>query len=338
MNSVESTRYFPREQKGFLMAEKIDPTRYSVAVLRGGNSGEREVSLASGTAVAKALREAGFSVDEFDPAQKTDLVRLIEGKYDVAFLALHGRGGEDGTMQGFMETIGLPYTGSGVCASALAMSKCRSKQVYLDAGLPTLPSVTLTSGESYSTDKIIDELGDHCVIKAAKEGSSIGLYIEQGKANIENAIQKAFEHDDQVLVEKYCKARELTVGVIGNEDPKALPIIEIVPKNDFYDFDAKYSPGGSQHICPAEIDAQTTASIQQCAEEAHRALGCCGYSRTDFLLEENGSFWILETNTLPGMTATSLLPDAASKIGLNYQQLCTKLIELALTKAAEQQS
>lgn len=317
------------------MAGTIDPNTCKVAVLRGGVSGEREVSLASGAAVAEALRTVGFQVTELDPAKKEDLMSLIQNDFDVAFLALHGRGGEDGTMQGFLETIGLPYTGSGVCASALAMSKCKSKQMYKAAGLPTLPSVTISKVDGYSIEEVVKELGDHCVIKASTEGSSIGLYIEEGMANIESAIEKAFEHDDQVLVEKYCKARELTVGVVGNDHPKALPIIEIVPRNEFYDFDAKYSPGGSQHICPAEIESTITEAIQRTAEAAHKALGCHGYSRTDFLLEEDGSFWILETNTLPGMTATSLLPDAASKVGLNYEQLCTKLIELALADDSE---
>lgn len=312
------------------MAEALNPTTCKVAVLRGGNSGEREVSLASGNAVAEALKTVGFQVTVLDPAEKKDLIDLVENDYDVAFLALHGRGGEDGTMQGFLETIGLPYTGSGVYASALAMSKCNAKQRYKEAGLPTLPSVTLSKGQDYSIDDIVEELGDHCVIKASKEGSSIGLYIEKGAEAIQDAIDKAFEHDDQVLVEKYCKGRELTVGVIGNADPTALPIIEIVPRNEFYDFDAKYSPGGSTHICPAEIDEGIAAKIRSCAEQAHKAIGCRGESRTDFLLEENGDFWILETNTLPGMTATSLLPDAASKIGLSYENLCKKLIELAL--------
>lgn len=312
------------------MAVAFDPKNCKVAVLRGGISGEREVSLKSGNAVAEALRAVGFQVVELDPAEKNDLMRLVQGDFDVAFLALHGRGGEDGTIQGFLETIGLPYTGSGVCASALAMSKCNSKQMYKAANLPTLPALTISKSDGYNIDAIVETLGTHCVVKASKEGSSIGLYIEEGADNIAEAIEKAFEHDDQVLVEKYCKARELTVGVLGNDDPKALPIIEIVPRNDFYDFDAKYSPGGSEHICPAEIEADLTNKIQRTAEAAHKTLGCHGYSRTDFLLEESGKFWILETNTLPGMTATSLLPDAASKVGLDYEQLCTKLIELAL--------
>ena len=312
------------------MAEALNPTTCKVAVLRGGKSGEREVSLASGEAVADALRNIGFQVTVLDPAEKEDLVDLVQNDYDVAFVALHGRGGEDGTMQGFLETIGLPYTGSGVYASALAMSKCNAKQCYRAAGLPTLPSVTLSKEEPYLIYDIVGELGDHCVIKESKEGSSIGLYIEEGAFAIKEAIEKAFEHDDQVLVEKFCKGRELTVGVIGNENPTALPIIEIVPRNEFYDYDAKYSPGGSEHICPAEIDEKIAAEIRSCAEQAHKAIGCRGVSRTDFLLEENGDFWMLETNTLPGMTATSLLPDAASKIGLSYEDLCKKLIELAL--------
>lgn len=314
------------------MTGTFDPKTCNVAVLYGGTSGEREVSLSSGTAVGSALKEAGFNVTMLDPAEKSDLLSLMEDTYDVAFLCLHGKGGEDGTMQGFLETIGLPYTGSGVCASALAMSKCKAKQMYRAAGLPTLPSVTLKANEPYSVDYVIAELGDHCVIKASEEGSSIGLYIAEGKEAISEAIKDAFAHDSEVLVEKFCKGRELTVGVIGNESPQALPIIEIVPRNDFYDYDAKYSPGGSEHICPAVIDEETTAAIKKCAEEAHKALGCRGESRTDFLLEENGSFWMLETNTLPGMTETSLLPDAASKIGLSYVDLCTELVKLALSK------
>lgn len=312
------------------MVKPFDPTACKVAVLRGGTSEERKVSLASGESVAAALKTVGFQVTVLDPAEKQDLIDLIENDYDVAFLALHGRGGEDGTIQGFLETIGLPYTGSGVYASALAMSKCKAKECYKAAGLPTLPSVTLSKGEGYSVDDIVNALGDHCVIKAAKEGSSIGLYIAEGADAIADAIVKAFEHDDQVLVEKFCKGRELTVGVIGNDDPTALPIIEIVPRNEFYDYDAKYSPGGSSHICPAEIDEETAAGIRSCAERAHKAIGCRGESRTDFLLEENGDYWMLETNTLPGMTSTSLLPDAASKTGLSYENLCKKLIELAL--------
>lgn len=315
------------------MTGTLDPTTCKVAVLCGGTSGERSVSLASGRAVSQALEESGFQVTTLDPAEKDSLKQLVDCDFDVAFLALHGKGGEDGTIQGFLETVGLPYTGSGVYASALAMNKSKTKQAYRDAGLPTLPALTLRKGDAYSIDDVVAQLGDHCVIKAAEEGSSIGLYIEEGSDDIAAAIEKAFELGDDVLVEKFCKGRELTVGVVGNGDPSALPIIEIVPRNEFYDFDAKYSPGGSTHICPAQLDGSLSERIRECAEKAHKAIGCKGESRTDFLLEENGDFWMLETNTLPGMTETSLLPDAASKIGLSYQDLCKKLIELALENA-----
>ena len=308
----------------------LDKSVTKVVVLCGGKSEERKVSLESGKSVAAALREEGYNVDVLDPAKKEDLVQLIEGDYTVAFLATHGRYGEDGTLQGFMEIIGLPYTGSGVYASALAMNKCKTKQAYEAAGLPTLPSVILKKNVGWSIDAIIEKLGEHCVVKAAKEGSSIGLYIAEGKDAIEEAIAKAFEFDDEVLVERYCKGRELTVGVVGNDNPKALPIIEIIPRESFYDYESKYAPGGSEHVCPARIDAETTNKIQECAEAAHRVIGCRGESRTDFLLEENGSFWMLETNTLPGMTATSLLPDAASKQGMPYGKLCEHLLELAM--------
>lgn len=314
------------------MGEKKDVFACKVAVLCGGRSGEREVSLASGKAVSESLKNAGVNIEVLDPANKADLVKLVEGGYDAAFLCTHGRYGEDGTLQGFLEIVGIPYTGSGVYASALAMSKTKTKQIYRLNNLPTLPSLTLRKGEGYDLDAIIEELGDHCVIKAAKEGSSIGLFIEEGKDAIGASIEKAFEFDDEVLVERYCKGRELTVGVLGNEDPKALPVIEIVPKEGFYDYEAKYAPGGSKHICPAPLDEELTAKIQKCAEGAHAALGCSGESRTDFLLEEDGTFWMLETNTLPGMTETSLLPDAASKVGLSFSDLCIKLIELALEK------
>lgn len=314
------------------MAETLSSTTCKVAVLSGGISGERDVSLASGKSVSEALEKTGYTVTVLDPAEKNDLLKLITDPFDVAFLVTHGKGGEDGTLQGFLETIRLPYTGSGVCASALAMNKSRAKQVYREAGLPTLPSITIRKDEDYSLDDIVSRLGDHCVVKVAVEGSSIGLYIEKGREGIEHAIEKAFSQGEELLIEKFCAGRELTVGVIGNDDPKALPIIEIVPRNEFYDFDAKYSPGGSTHICPAEINESIAKDIQKCAEDAHKALGCRGESRTDFILEENGSFWMLETNTLPGMTATSLLPDAASKAGMTYEELCVKLIDLALEK------
>ncbi|MBR3182661.1 MAG: D-alanine--D-alanine ligase [Eggerthellaceae bacterium] len=310
----------------------VIPSECKVALLAGGTSGEREISIASGKGAKGALEEAGFSVDVIDPADKEDLMKLIGGQYDVAFMCLHGRKGEDGVMQGMLEIIGLPYTCSGVLASATAMDKSRSKVLYELAGIPTPPSVTLMRMGEYDVKSIADEVGVPCVVKPVTEGSTIGIEIVDDSAELEGSIERAFEFDDVVLVEKYVGGKEITVAVLGNNQPEALPIIEIVPRGDFYDFDSKYAPGGSQHICPAPLEEELTAKINDYAARAHLALGCRGVSRSDFIIDDDGVPWILETNTVPGMTATSLLPDAARAAGMSFPELCTRLIELALEK------
>lgn len=301
-----------------------------VALLAGGKSGEREISLASGKGAGDALVEAGFDVTVLDPAVPADLKRLIDGPFDVAFLCLHGKYGEDGTMQGLLEVIGLPYIGSGVWSSALAMDKAKSKLYYQNEGIPTPPSVVIHAGDNVNVTEIVASLGEHCVVKPGTEGSALGVYIVSGAEEVAEAITKALAIDDEVLVERYIKGTELTVAVLGNEKPEALPIIEIVPTNEFYDFESKYAPGGSQHICPARLDEKTTAYVQDLAVKAHQTLLCRGVSRSDFILEDDGSCWILETNTIPGMTGTSLLPDAGRAAGISFPELCTKLIEYAL--------
>lgn len=308
------------------------PEDLRVALLAGGASDEREISLASGRGAGNALREAGFSVTEFDPAEKKDLQNLIAGNYDVAFLCMHGKMGEDGTLQGFLEMIGLPYIGSGVWSSALAMDKAKSKLFYENAGIQTPVSVTLYSPDDMSVENILSTVGESCVVKPATEGSALGVYIVKGADEVKDAIEKAFELDSEVLVETFVKGTELTIAVLGNEQLEALPVIQIVPRNEFYDFESKYAPGGSQHLCPAPLNAEATEKVQEMAKAAHRVLGCSGISRSDFIMDENGEFWILETNTLPGMTETSLLPDAARAAGIEFPELCTRLIELALEK------
>lgn len=308
------------------------PEDLRVALLAGGASDEREISLASGRGAGNALREAGFSVTELDPAEKKDLQNLIAGNYDVAFLCMHGKMGEDGTLQGFLEMIGLPYIGSGVWSSALAMDKAKSKLFYENAGIQTPVSVTLYSPDDMSVEDILSTVGESCVVKPATEGSALGVYIVKGADEVKDAIGKAFELDSEVLVETFVKGTELTIAVLGNEQLEALPVIQIVPRNEFYDFESKYAPGGSQHLCPAPLNAEATEKVQTMAKAAHRALGCSGISRSDFIMDENGEFWILETNTLPGMTETSLLPDAARAAGIEFPELCTRLIELALEK------
>ena len=313
------------------MCSSIDPAQIKVALLSGGSSGEREISLASGNGALEALLEAGFQVDRFDPAKKTDLIKLIEGSYDVAFLCTHGRMGEDGVIQGFLEMIGLPYTGSGVLASALAMDKARAKACYLEAGIPTPLSFTITEESDLEPSFIIEKLGSKCVVKAATEGSSLGVFIVEGEDELAQAMRDVFEYDTHAVVEAYVKGIELTAAVLGNEDPSALPLVEIVPRSESYDFDSKYAPGGSEHICPARLSKEVTEKVQAYALAAHKTLGCRGVSRSDFIVEENGSCWILETNTLPGMTSTSLLPDSARVAGMTFPDLCIKLIESALS-------
>ena len=314
------------------MVACVDPQHCHVALLVGGISGEREVSLASGEGAHQALTEAGFRVTVLDPADNEDLKKLIDGGFDVAFICLHGKYGEDGTLQGMLEMIGLPYIGSGVWSSALAMDKVKSKVFYQAAGIPTPPSVTLRSANPADIDMIVDSLGEHCVVKPATEGSALGVFIVDERKALQEAIEKVRELDNEILIERYIKGKELTVAVIGNDDPRALPIIEIVPVNDFYDYEAKYKPGASQHLCPAPLSEETTKQIQDMAVKAHKALDCAGVSRSDFILDDEGKWWILETNTIPGMTGTSLLPDAARADGISFPELCTMLIEFALEK------
>ena len=308
----------------------INPKDMHVVLLAGGTSGEREISLASGKGASDALREAGFEVTQLDPAEKEDLKRLIDGGFDVAFLCMHGKRGEDGTLQGLLEMLDLPYIGPGVWSSATAMDKDKSKIQYQIAGIPTPKSITLHSEEEMTPEQIAAELGCHIVVKPATEGSALGVKIVDSVDQIAAAMSEAFAIDDLVLVENYISGTELTVAVIGNDDPRALPVIEIVPQNEFYDFESKYAPGGSEHICPARLDEETTAKVQAWAVAAHKALQCRGVSRTDIILDEAGNCWVLETNTIPGMTATSLLPDAARAGGMSFPELCTKLIEFAL--------
>lgn len=317
------------------MFEKIavthDPENTKVALLAGGSSGERPISLKSAEGAKEALEAAGYAVEQLDPAEAGDLKRLIDGGFDVAFLALHGKGGEDGAIQGFLQTIGLPYTCSGIWGSAVAIDKTKAKVFYREAGIPTPASLTVARGEGYDVADIIARLGSKLAVKAATEGSSIGVYIVEGADALDEALREALEIDTKVLVEQFVKGTELTCVVMGSgAGAQALPIIEIIPQNETYDFESKYAPGGSEHVCPARIDEAATEGVQKFAVMAHNALGCEGVTRTDFLLEEDGGMWALETNTVPGMTATSLLPDAARAVGVSFPELTTMMVQMAL--------
>lgn len=312
------------------MEKMIDPSTTSVVLLAGGASGERDISLASGAGAREALEEAGFPVTVLDPAIKADLVKLVEGDFDVAFICLHGKYGEDGTVQGLLELLHIPYIGSDVWSSATAIDKARTKVFYRYFGINTPQSIVLKRGQPFDIQHVIATVGLPCVVKPASEGSALGVHIVEDAADVQPATEEVFTRDEELLVETYVKGKELTVSVVGNEKPIALPIIEIVPKNEFYDFESKYAPGGSQHICPARLDDAQTAKVQQIAIAAHRALGCRGVSRTDIIMDEEGICWVLETNTLPGMTSTSLLPDSARAGGISFPELCTMLIQYAL--------
>ena len=304
-----------------------------VTVLLGGTSGEREVSLASGAACAGALRAEGYEVAEVDTQDADFVSQIVESEPDVVFIALHGVGGEDGTIQGLLELLGLPYTGPGVLASALAMDKERAKVFYRDAGVTTPPSLAVERGGEMPTDDELSALGERIVVKPACEGSALGVRIvSAGEAT--DAVRGELETYERVIVERCIEGTEATVAVLGGAEPVALPVIEIVPwaQSEFYDYEAKYAPGGSTHVIPGRFSEAVTARCQELALAAHRSLGCWGVSRSDMIVDETGEVWVLETNTVPGMTETSLLPDAAAKAGISFGELCRRLVELALER------
>jgi len=301
-----------------------------VAVLLGGVSAEREVSLNTGAQVAAALAEGGHSADPIDTADPAFIEQLRTGGYDVVFICLHGRFGEDGTIQGLLEILGLPYVGSGVLASALAMDKIASKQLFVATGLKTPEFVALDARTPYSVDAIVDALGEKLVVKPVSEGSSVGMSIVHDRVELGPALELAFRHDRRVLVERFVSGAEVTVGVIGNDETTALPTLEVVPEHEYYDYESKYVPGMSRHIIPARVSESARDECQRVALSAHRVLGCRGMSRSDTIVTVEDEVYLLEVNTIPGMTSTSLLPDSARAAGIEFPALCERLIRLAL--------
>ena len=301
-----------------------------IAVLMGGRSAEREVSLNTGEQVAGALSSLGHAVETIDTGDPGFIVSLQHGAFDAAFICLHGRYGEDGTVQGLLELLDIPYVGSGVLASALAMDKVMSKHFFLLAEIPTPEYVVLHADEPYDLEGIVRAVGPKSVVKPANEGSAIGVSIVHEPAELPAAIEAAFAYDTHVLIERFIPGVEVTVGVLGNRELVALPTLEIVPEHEFYDYESKYVPGMSRHIIPARVSDQIAQECQRVSVEAHRVLGCRGLSRADTIVSEDGTVYLLEVNTIPGMTSTSLLPDAARAAGIEFPQLCEHLVELAL--------
>jgi D-alanine-D-alanine ligase len=289
----------------------------------GGSSAEREVSLMSGNAVLAALRENGVDAHPFDPAER-DFLDLKAESFDRVFLILHGRGGEDGTMQGLLELLGVPYTGSGVLASALGMDKWRTKLVWQAAGLP-VPDYELIGADS-DFPGVERRLGLPLFVKPANEGSSVGVTKVKQPGELPAAYREAARHDPMVLAERYMDGGEYTVTILGDE---ALPAIRIVPATEFYDYQAKYFRDDTRYLCPCGLAPERERRMQDLAMEAYRVLGCRGWARVDTLLDEAGEIYLMEANTAPGMTGHSLVPMAAGAAGIGFGELCMRILEFA---------
>lgn len=306
-----------------------------LALIAGGVSAEREVSLRGAAGVEQALNRDRYEVVRYDPA--TDLARIAAdaANIDAAFILLHGVHGEDGTIQGFLDLLGIPYQGAGVLGSALAMDKNLAKVMYRLAGLPVAPWVMVEPGDLRDSGRIESAVGLPCVVKPVRQGSSIGMSIVRTRDQLPAALELALRHDGEVMVEAFLKGRELTAGVLGNSELTALPLIEIIPDSryDFFNYEAKYQPGATREVCPAPVSETVRARAQDYAVRAHRSLQLRGYSRTDMILVGE-ELYLLETNTIPGMTPTSLLPQAAAEAGLPFGALLDRLIELALERPA----
>lgn len=288
----------------------------------GGDSSEREISLESGKAVSDALCRAGFCAKPMDIRKKDAKEILQKEKLDVAFIALHGKFGEDGQIQQLLEKLNIAYTGSGVAASRLAMDKIASRKIFMQN------KINVPGFKAFKKNERMDfGFGFPLVVKPARQGSSIGLSIVRDKKGLKPAIELAFDFDEEIIIEEYIKGKEITVGVL---DSTPLPPIEIVPKKAFFDFEAKYIEGLTDYIIPAKISLNAKRQAQQLALLAHKALGCRAFSRIDMMMDEKNKIYVLELNSIPGLTTHSLLPKAANSIGIDFAQLCVKIIESSL--------
>jgi len=299
-----------------------------IAVVMGGPSSEREVSLNTGTAILTALKEKGYNAVGIDLDPINFVEQLSKAGIEVVFNAIHGRYGEDGVLQGVLELLGIPYTGSGLLSSAMAMDKGISKRIFLSANIPT-PRSRLFAKTDRNQDLaaiIVAEFAIPVVVKSASQGSSIGVNIVEKSDDLPEAINQAFMYSDNILVEEFIVGRELTVAVWGNDEFEALPIIEIVPYSGRYDYRSKYTKGATEYIVPAKLADNTANLVKKVAIEAFTKLGCRGIARVDIMLDKDSNPYVLEVNTIPGMTATSLVPKAAAAIGITFADLCERLL------------
>ncbi len=294
-----------------------------IGVIYGGKSSEREISLKTGSAIASALKKEKFSVVLIDSGKKDFIKKLLSAKIDFAFIALHGPFGEDGTMQGLLEIFGIPYSGSGVLASALAMNKIYSKKIFESENIPTPKWQIITSVSRLPSTVYRLPV----VIKPSKQGSAIGITIVRKKSQLKKALKKALKYDAQAIIEEYIDGKEITVPILGD---KPLSPIEIIPKNDFYDFYSKYAAGGSRHLIPPRLSRKIIAQAKQLGLLAHKSLGCRAMSRVDMIVDKKSNIYVLEVNTIPGMTATSLFPESAKYDGYTFGKMLKKIIKFSL--------
>ena len=298
-----------------------------IAVLLGGTSAEREVSLNSGTAVLNALRKQGYDAYPIDP-KTFPVATLKEQGFDRVFNILHGRGGEDGTMQGLLEQIGIPYTGCGVMASALTMDKMRTKMLWKAFGLPVaeMEIVTVENRANLNSEVVVKKLGLPLMVKPSLEGSSVGLTKVKTMEELESAVDFALKFDRTVLIEEWLAGDEFTVPVLDGE---VLPSIKIVPEGEFYDYDAKYISDNTQYFCPAGLSDAREQELRRLVKQAYDVVGCRGWSRIDVMADAEGKFRLVEVNTNPGMTSHSLFPKSAATVGYSFEQLVEKILELS---------
>ena len=299
-----------------------------IAVLLGGTSAEREVSLNSGKAVLEALLKQGYNAHPIDP-KEYNVANLKKDGFNRAFNILHGRGGEDGTMQGLLEQIGLPYTGCGVMASALTMDKMRTKMLWKAFGLPVadMEVVTRESFSELDPKAVVAKLGLPLMVKPSLEGSSVGLTKVKAVDELKSAVEYALKFDNTILIEEWLAGDELTVPVLDNQ---VLPAIRIVPEGEFYDYEAKYISDNTQYFCPAGLTPEREQALATLVKRAYDAVGCRGWSRIDVMCDAKGNFRLVEVNTNPGMTSHSLFPKSAATVGISFEQLVVKILELSL--------
>ncbi|SNV42816.1 D-alanine--D-alanine ligase [Pasteurella dagmatis] len=298
-----------------------------IAVLLGGTSAEREVSLNSGQAVLNALLNAGFDAHPIDP-KNFPVASLKEQGFDRVFNILHGRGGEDGTMQGLLEQIGIPYTGCGVMASALTMDKMRTKMLWKAFGLPVaeMEIVTKNNVAELNPAEVVEKLGLPLMVKPSLEGSSVGLTKVKAVEDLKSAVDFALKFDETVLIEEWLAGDELTIPVLDNE---VLPAVRIVPEGEFYDYEAKYLSDNTQYFCPAGLSKEREQELNQLVKRAYDVVGCRGWSRIDVMTDSKGQFRLVEVNTNPGMTSHSLFPKSAAVVGYSFEQLVVRILELS---------